>query len=215
MNKILIIILIIAIVGLSVYYGISYFQKNKTSLLKTEETATSTPKIDWKLYTNSKYGFELSYPQNLQLTENGTDSAQWVYFDYYQGEKIVSANILKSDYQNTNLGEASLNIGVSQDPGVVINCLRLQTELGEAKDATQTINGIVFKRFDSSGAGAGNFYETQSYRTVKNNICYALEISIHSMNIGNYPQELNIKEFDRNKIISDLTSVLNTFKFSK
>jgi len=213
MNKIFSIILIIAIAGSAVYYGINYYQKNKTPLANTEETATSTEKIDWQQYANSEYGFELSYPQNFQLAE-GTTSSLWSYFNYYEGEKIASVSVPKSDYQNTNFGEANINIGASQDPGIVINCLRLQIELGETKDATQTINGIIFKRFDSSDAGAGNFYETQSYRTIKDKICYALEIIIHSMNIGNYPQELNIKEFDRNKVIGDLTSVLNTFKFT-
>lgn len=59
--------------------------------------------------------------------------------------------------------------------------------------------------------GAGNYYETTSYRTVYNDECYAIEYTIHSTNIDNYSPDQGITKFDKEKITSILDAMVQSF----
>jgi len=65
----------------------------------------------------------------------------------------------------------------------------------------------------SSDPGAGNIYDTTSYKTIKNNMCYAVEYTVHSTNINNYSPDQNIKEFDKVKIENILNEMVKSFRF--
>jgi hypothetical protein len=86
---------------------------------------------------------------------------------------------------------------------------------GEPATATTTaiVNEVNFVVFKSSGAGAGNYYETTSYRTLHAGECYAIEYTIHSSQIANYPPSYDLKPFDQAKINSLMEGVVGTFKF--
>ena len=79
--------------------------------------------------------------------------------------------------------------------------------------ATTTINGIVFTIFQSADAGAGNYYQTTSYRTLHAGACYAVEYTLHSSQILNYPAQYNLQQFDPNKVTDVLNRIVGTFKF--
>ncbi len=82
------------------------------------------------------------------------------------------------------------------------------------KKAEASINGVTYTKLESSGAGAGNLYETTSYRTVHNGQCYAIEYTIHSSNIANYPTESGITAFDKAKVQNALESIVQSLSFS-
>lgn len=84
---------------------------------------------------------------------------------------------------------------------------------GEKKDGTKVIDGFDFTKFTLNNAGAGNFYDTASYRGIVNGDCYVLEQTIHSTNIGNYPSSQGVKEFNKTLIQDDLDKILNSFDF--
>lgn len=88
---------------------------------------------------------------------------------------------------------------------------------GVKQNQTVKIGGIDFKKFESGGAGAGNFYETTSYRAVRAGQCIAIEYTIHTTNIGAYSPEQNIKEFtieDKAKLKEVLDTITKSVKFS-
>ena len=108
---------------------------------------------------------------------------------------------------NTNFSEAKLTVNTSTNPTEIKNCT---ADLGGTE---ATISGYSFKKYISTDAGAGNFYETTSYKGLLDGDCYRLEYTIHSTNIGNYPPELGIKEFDKAKVQDELERIVQSFKF--
>jgi hypothetical protein len=75
------------------------------------------------------------------------------------------------------------------------------------------LRGIPFTKFTFSDAGAGNLYETTSYRTKRGDECYVVEYTIHSSNIGMYSPDQGIKEFDKDKITKMLDRMVRSFQF--
>jgi len=94
----------------------------------------------------------------------------------------------------------------------VRECLSPSTE-GPTSATTTTINGVSFTVLKSSDAGAGNYYETTSYRTVHANKCYSVEYTVHSAQIENYPTSYNLTSFDETKINTLMQNIVGTFKF--
>jgi hypothetical protein len=83
----------------------------------------------------------------------------------------------------------------------------------DTNGATTTINGVMFTIFKSASAGAGNFYDTTSYRTIHLGSCFAVEYTVHSNQIANYPSSYNLQPFDENKVTAVLDLMVGTFKF--
>ncbi len=75
------------------------------------------------------------------------------------------------------------------------------------------IHGITYTKVTYSDAGAGNFYDTTSYRVVRHSQCYAIEYTIHSSNIGNYSPNQGISAFDEWKVQSILEGMVQSFIF--
>ena len=84
---------------------------------------------------------------------------------------------------------------------------------GPAKGTLVTINGVQYTKLVSSDPGAGNIYDTTSYRTVRNGQCYAIEYTIHSSQIGNYDPSMGIKAFDSTAVTAMMESMVQSFKF--
>jgi hypothetical protein len=111
----------------------------------------------------------------------------------------------------TNFQDARFTVGISRDSAAVATC-RTATN-GERSRGTRTLGGEPFAAFTLSDAGAGNRYETTSYRTVHAGACYAVEYTIHSTNLGNYDPSQRIKAFDEAKITSLLDGTAGSFEF--
>jgi hypothetical protein len=103
---------------------------------------------------------------------------------------------------------------MSSDAAAVAQC-PIQDPTGPlpAPTSSVAINGTGFTVFHSVGAGAGNFYETTSYRTLRAGQCWAIEYTIHSSNIGVYPPEYGLKPFDETKLHDVLDRIAETFCF--
>ena len=78
---------------------------------------------------------------------------------------------------------------------------------------TTTINGVSFTKLTFSDVGAGNIYQITSYRTVRDNQCYAADYVIHSGNIANYPQSAGVKAFDMNSVQTVLDAMARSLRF--
>jgi membrane-bound inhibitor of C-type lysozyme len=179
-------------------------------------TGNQITKNATNIFTDAGKTFSFSYPKQYVLSGGDIGYTQdWSYLATFGDLGLILArvNIPKTFFaEKTNFGDARFTIGTSDAPGAVKNCLHFQYA-DQGKMSTTTINDRRFTKIQFTDAGAGNLYETTSYRTVYNNQCYAIEYIIHSGNIYNYPTEQGVKEFDKAKITSVLEGIVQSFKF--
>ncbi len=101
-------------------------------------TPTPDPTADWKVYTNSKYGYSVKYPLNLKVNESETSYDQYTEFtlgrdasgnaylpnytitvakESFQAKDAASVNFLSADWVNTfytmNVGETKTYQAIS------------------------------------------------------------------------------------------------------
>lgn len=170
----------------------------------------------WQTSRNDAGKLSISYPIDFDTNDNhsiipipdwrgGTPGGL--------GLKPFTLAIPKAFEPQTNFNEATLSIGMSGNRAAIARCLTPDTAGGEESTSTAAINGIVFLAIDSADAGAGNFYETTSYRTIHAGRCYAVEYTIHSSQIINYPASYELRPFDKAKVRSLLDRIIGTFRF--
>ena len=127
---------------------------------------------------------------------------------------MAQVAIPQSYQPKTNFGEAKFTVGVSSDPTAITNCLK--ADAGNAATSSESmINQQTFRKFVTSDAGAGNLYETTSYRILHDHKCYAIESTIHSTNIYNYSPDQGIKAYNKEKISGLLEAMAKSFIFLK
>ena len=202
--------------------GVEYFLPGadiSTTTITTGSTAGSYYHnvAEWQTAEDSAGAFSIAYPgdfstndgaipevtQNWSLSSNGTT-----------GDLFFTLTIPSLFEPQTNFADATLTVGASKDATAVMQCLTSNMTDGPiTATSTETINGVVFTVLPSSGVGAGNIYDTTSYRTVHNGKCYAVEYTIHSSQLGNYPTQYNLQQFDPAPLKDVLNRIVGTFKF--
>ncbi len=158
-------------------------------------------------YRDNEFGFSIMYPETATSSEVSFEG----YLPLTQ-MPVVSFVLPRDMYTGTNLSEAGVYIGATSSPKVVASCGTSSPETGETAEGTTTISSTIFSVFKSAGAGAGNFYETKTYRTVHGGICLELVELLHSTNIGNYSKG-TVVEFDHAKFSGILDAIVQTFTF--
>ncbi len=163
------------------------------------------------VFADATRGFSFSYPNELALADTSGEDV-WRAGTAAPGILLARLDLSRDFQPGTNFSEARFGVGMSEDPAAVAGCL---TDAGgSAVQAEQVlIDGREFAKLSFADAGAGNRYETTSYRTVKDGACYAVEYTVHSTNIGNYPTELGVHEFDDTAVRKTLEKAARSFKF--
>jgi len=168
------------------------------------------PAIGMQKYSNTEYAFSLEYSADFKkLSDDDMARLPWSYGSAKPGRRLFTIELAKDFMPQTNFSEAIVSVGVSADAADVAACLLSDSGTAEK----EVINTTSFTKIAFSDAGAGNFYETKSYRVLRNNVCLALEATTHSTNIDNYPPEQGIKKFDAPKIDAALNTVIQSFRF--
>jgi hypothetical protein len=208
MKKIITFIVLILVVIL----GVKYFIKGMSPVSETvTPTSTTTPISNLQLLKYTASTFEISYPQDFRIDTLTSENNVWYGAATSTGKILVKFTLPKTIEPNTNFSEASLVVATST-PSV---CKEKPQGAGSTLPQQVTINGLVFDKYNFSDAGAGNLYETTSYRTLSNGNCYAIEYTIHSTNIGNYSPDQGISEFNKTKIVNLLEESARSFKILK
>lgn len=167
---------------------------------------------------NTNGGFSIAYPIDFDTQDNysATPSTDWrLGANGTNGVKYFTLTVPRAFEPQTNFIDTTLTVGASGSKTAVAQCLTAGQSGGPLQNSTSTatINGIQFTVFKSSDAGAGNYYNTRSYRTVHAGKCYAIEYTVHSSQIMNYPQSYDLKPFDEIKIDALMRNIINTFTF--
>jgi hypothetical protein len=157
-------------------------------------------------YSNPSTGLSLTYSDIFV-------PAIAPYANYKTAPQLALQLIDSAVFNKTNLGQAYLLISSSNDPQIVSTCTEPNQTAGEVEEVigNEVINGYTFVHTSSDGAGAGNRYQQEIYRTVNKNICYEVIYYLHSSNVGNFPADSGITEFDVNAVIQKFYSVFSTF----
>lgn len=164
-------------------------------------------------YINSSKLFSFIYPTDFNLYGGDVGyTPDWRVNGNNSGILFNIVAISKSYMPNTNFSDGKFTVGVSADPEAVKNCLKIENG-AKIESGKVAFGGKNFTKIVSVDAGAGNFYDTTSYRTINDGQCYAIEYTIHSTNIGNHSPDQGIKEFDKAKITSVLEGIAESFKF--
>lgn len=163
-------------------------------------------------YTDASKTFSFSFPDQFMLSGELGYSQDWQTESTSSGLLLAEIMIQKNFMPKTNFGESRFTIGVSSNPDAVKNCLVAEFPNMETKSIA-TINGVQFTKLHFTDAGAGNFYDTTSYRAIRNSQCYAIEYTIHSMNIYNYSPDQGVTAFDQAKVQNIFENMVHSFKF--
>jgi hypothetical protein len=172
---------------------------------------------DWQMSEVGIGGFSISYP--IDFPSDGESAIQTTDWRVNApratpGTVFFSLVIPKAFEPQTNFDDAKLTVGRSQDAAAVKDCL-LPDQTGGPLEPTSTVmlNGIPFATSESFGAGAGNLYDTTSYRALHAGECYAIEYTIHASQIANFPPEYHLRPFDAVKLNDVLHRIAGTFRF--
>lgn len=229
-SKFIALILFVALPFVGFYFGTQYGKTigaiNATPM--NTKIASSTPgssvaayyanPAEWQTDANNTAGgFSISYPLDFDTQDNysATPSTDWrLNSNGASGIKYFMLTVPRVFEPQTNFVDATLTIGASGKATAVAQCLIPDTGDGPATATSSAeINGTSFTIFTSSGAGAGNYYDTTSYRTIHAGKCYAVEYTIHSAQIMNYPASYNLRPFNEKQIDTLMNTIVNTFKF--
>lgn len=142
-------------------------------------------------------GYGLSWAENATTT----------------GMELARIDVPQSYEPGTNFGGAWFTVGASSAPTALASCLKNVSGMPGATTTSVTINGTTFTKMHSVGAGAGNRYDTTSYRTIHNSECYAVEYTIHYGVLQNYPRGA-VQPFNQQKVQNALEGIVQSFAFT-
>jgi hypothetical protein len=165
-------------------------------------------------FTDQSNTFSFSYPSGLSVTGDGGGYSQnWMVNATTSGMVLAQISVPQSYVPGTNFADAKFTVGTSADPSALATCLTYNPTGGpKTAAATSTINGTTYTVLQSSDAGAGNYYDTTSYRTLRNSQCYAIEYTIHYANFQNFPKG-TVTQFNEAALKTTLDGVAQSFTF--
>ncbi len=227
-SKILAMVLFVALPFAGFYLGIQY-DKFTTVIVSPQaslENSVVAPTSDYYSNTaewqtdanNTKGGFTIAYPIDFDTQDNymATPTMNWQVGATTTGIVFFTLTVPRAFEPQTNFADATLTVGSSEDAAAVAQCMSAGQTGGPATPtSTATINGSVFTVFHSNDAGAGNYYQTTSYRTLHAGQCYAIEYTVHSGQIANYPTSYDLQPFDQAKIDTLMQNIISTFTFNE
>jgi hypothetical protein len=232
-SKFIALVLFVVLPFIGFYYGVQYGKIITTigQMPATNATSTAIPPAtantaavyyndpsEWQTDANNTAGgFSIAYPLDFDAQDNysAMPSTDWrLGANGAPGIKYFTLTVPRAFEPQTNFIDTTLTVGASGNNAAVAQCLA-PDQSGEptTTTSTATINGINFTVFKSADAGAGNYYETTSYRTLHAGKCYAVEYTVHSGQILNYPSSYNLQPFNEQQIDSLMQNIVGTFKF--
>ena len=191
----------------------AFLTENNIQTYSNCVSGNQTTNQDINTYTDSSKTFSFSYPNKFILSGGDIGYSQdWTMGSSDLGILLTVVKIPQSFLPKTNFGEAKFTVGTSADPDAIKNCLT-QNSGNVGTTSEVLINSRKFTKIESVDVGAGNYYDTTSYRTLYNDQCYSIEYTIHSTNIFNYSPDQGVKEFNKTDITHILENIVQNFKF--
>jgi hypothetical protein len=159
--------------------------------------------------------FDFKSATGLSLTYPDTFAPALPVPGNYKTDPVLTLHLIESElYEKTNLSEVYLMFSSSTDSKVVSTCTEPNQNGGggpENPAGEEVVNGLTFVHTTTEGAGAGNYYQQEIFRTVQNGACHEVIFFIHSTNVSNYTPG-TVTEFNRDAVMRNLEAVLSMIK---
>jgi hypothetical protein len=180
-------------------------------------------------YQNDTYGFEVTYPKDLNpetsfrkyyaLSDKWRSQAP----EEQQGNAIVAIPVFRVDNPDgVATGKpypiyfsAEVRVGASSDPQAVADCLKTDPGYTEQKHETVDLNGTQFERFEFGDAAMMQYVQGVSYRTVHNGTCFAMEQLKAGSTYKDESMTAGIPEEQLDVYYSQAGEMARTFRFTK
>jgi hypothetical protein len=191
-------------------------ERAEEPVILPEKPITTTEPIDTfeKTYRNQKYGFELKYPREFVMREGSEakyPSGALFPPGFFIGPPTVRIDFPESEYQDSNLRNASLSVHVYEQPEALTKCSQ-GIYSWQQLSKTENINGVDFYKDYWEEGGMGHRYEVSSYRTIRQKTCYEINLVIYWSSLT---KETRAAPFDKERIQRILARILSTFHFTK
>lgn len=184
---------------------------------KSAMDAPQGTKETWEIYANPGYGFSFRYPKNDFVVYADYDQTKVLsYIPVCDEHMTVCLYYPKTKQPDTNFEGAGLSVNILTDKTSAKSCLYIEGIAARDSGApsVQTVNGESFAFADGSEGTAGHERGIRIYRKFQNNLCYELQVSLVSANIGVYPLG-TVKEYSRVEVLGRFDQILSTFTFLK
>jgi hypothetical protein len=159
--------------------------------------------------------FDFKSATGLSLTYPDTFAPALPVQGNYKTEPALTLQLIESElYEKTNLSEVYLMVSSTAEAQTVATCTEPNQNGGGGPEypvGEEVINGLNFVHSTSEGAGAGNYYQQEIYRTVQNNACHEVIFYIHFTSASNYTPG-TVTEFNRDAVMRNLQAVQSMIK---
>lgn len=200
-----------------------------TSTTSTKNPVSTLPQVNtsgFHSYTNSEYNFVIKYPSYVQpkntfstFHELGTN---WRLNagQANQGKNIVELLIHSVDQGSLSTGKqtyplyfaALVRVGVSPNTK---ECYTKDAGYTDQKISTVTINGVLWKKFSTINGGMMKYTQAESYRTIHNNTCFAVEQIKNGSIYRDEKMLTGISDSQLSSYYSAGETIMRTFTFTK
>lgn len=154
--------------------------------------------------------FRIRYPDGW-LHETAVDTGWSLISSQTKGKVLATIKSPQGYLKNTNFGYAQVRVAKNDHEQTVKHCTSLSGSRYKTKK--MTINGTSFVRITTNDAATGDRYLIQSYRTVHNGVCWAIESVLNYSPIEFYGKDTGVTKFDQKKVKLKLYNIIQSFKF--
>lgn len=213
-------ILVVLIVGGSIFFFLRSEQTESTGVAETVEQDLTGQSI----YVSGEYGFTVRYPDSAVIEESFSPSYHLASFwragapANATGTPLLAIIPFETESENSypRYFSALVRIGVSDDSGEVGRCEKATIDQGETILPEVELNGTTWKAFAFENAGMMQYVRGVSYRTLHEGKCYAVEkIAVGSSYKEDAPSEGDISQEALDSAYNRLDEIIQTVTFSR
>jgi hypothetical protein len=166
---------------------------------------------DFITYSNPTYGFQLSYPQEMN---SETDLAEGMLVLTFPEAMTTSTNLSRAEVWVSANRQDCDAFGGSEDLVVAWHYAKMLSTSSAFPQALE-VNGVEFKRLKCSGAAMSHVADTLSYIGDVSGKQIAITLFLYSSNPEVYSDELRPRKYDPAPIEKMYLQILNSFKIMK
>lgn len=215
------VIILIALLGWATVRILNHPLTTETSVAEPSSPA-DTP-ASTETYSNDIYGFTISYPRELRpgpFTSFHALRNSWRVDapDGTRGTPVVAIQVVRTDSSTSAkktyplFFDAEVRVGVSENTR---NCYEQRNGYTLDTITDVRINDVTWKKFIFGDAAMMQYLSGASYRTIRNERCYALEqIRVGSTyRDDSMTERWNDQELDA--FYAETTPIVMSFKFTQ
>jgi hypothetical protein len=180
-------------------------------------TRKQSDTLNWSTYTNTNYGFQIQYPDDRELITDKNKATIGFIFSNFSCEKDALACFAykPEKFPGTNFNGATISVNIARaEDGSTINTSVGCSNYGKDLDVvgTKIINGITFRRVNSSDGAGGHVGSVDDYITFASNQCFDVRIVYETISSTDFGLSKMTPEMERS-ILDTFEQMLSTFKF--